>query len=218
VTFRSSGSGHEFYVDDVVVHELDDLSLTVTPSNEAASRESMTLTPWGTADTMRVDGRDTLAFPTANHVLAAEGTWMGWRRFRHATAWANETLLDCGGATPNELRVARIASTNVVQVWYGDQNDASTATIATATDHCIALTWKAGTCYLYIDGVAAAGFALSSAAAPTLVATGYFNSNAAGALQADVADLGNLFGKRALSSGEIARNYALQRAWILGDV
>lgn len=205
--------------DDIQVHELDDVSLTVTPATEANSRESMAGTQWGTADTLRVDGDDGLTFPVSDGILrAAEGTIMFWTKARHATAWADELLFDAGGASPNAFSIRRVATTNVLHIYYGDQNDASTATIADINHHHIVWKWKDGTCYLYIDAVLAAGFALTGAAIPTLNATAYIGSTVAGTLQADAAILGMATSLKALPHGRIIRAMNLTRPWILGDM
>ena len=213
-----SNAAQTFYVDDVVVHELDPITLTCTAANEAASRESMALTPWGTADTLRVDGRDTLSIPTANNLIAAEGVIALWVKFRHATAWADECLWFTSITSPNAFALYRIATTNVLSVFYGNLSDTSTATIANTNWHHIAFTWKGGTCYLYIDGVAAAGFAITGATVPTLAATLYLGSNGTPALDADAAILGVITGNRAISGGEVLRLYNRTVVWTLGDI
>ena len=215
--YGATGAGAARYGDDAYLVALTAVSLTVTPATEANSRESMTHPNWGAQDTMRVDGRDTLTIPTANVLQADRGSWMGWRRFRRATAWTNETILDMGGASPNEFRIVRVASTNVIHVYYGDQNDATTDTIADTSFHCLALTWTGDAATLYIDAASAAGFSLSGAATPTLVATGYLGSNASGALQAHYAIASDLISKRAWSAGTVAQLYNLTRPHILGD-
>jgi hypothetical protein len=206
-----ANAAQEFHVDDVSVHELDDVTLTCTAATAANSTESMTDTVFGTQSTLRVDGRDLLSIPTANHLVAAEGTLMAWIKFRHATAWATEVI----SFSSISFYMYRTAATNVLSVFYGNLSGTSVATIATAVWHHVAITWKSGTCNLYIDGVAAA--AITGATAPTLSATLYLGSDSSPAYQADAAFGIVATSKKALSAAKIAKIYALTRAWTLND-
>ena len=214
---KSTGGAAEWHVDDVEIIELSPITLTVTPASEANSREEMAGTPWGTYDTLRIDGTDSLVFPTADLLQAARGSIAKWTRLRHATAWADEIVLDAGGASPNAFSIRRLAATNVLHVYYGDQNDASTATIADANWHMVSMSWANGICYLYIDGAAAAGFALIGAAIPTLNANLYLGSAVAGTNQQDGADLGVLISNSVWPAGKHLQLYNLPRPWIVAD-
>jgi hypothetical protein len=219
LAFYCNGAAAQFHVDDVSVHELDDVTLTCTPASAANSTESMTDTPFGTANTLRVDGCDTLTIPTANHIVGAEGTLLFWWKPRHiGNAWSAEGLIHTSGASPNRFQIYRANNVATYSFEFADKSDTSTLTTTTAAWHCIGLTWKNGAVRGYIDGVADAGWVASGAAVPTFATPIYIGSHDTGVNQADAAFGIVATSKKALSAAKIAKIYALTRPWTLNDL
>ncbi len=151
---RLNGGGVETYVDDLYAFELDAVSLTVTPANEANSAEGSGL---------RVDGRDTLTQPIPAGSLGESSgkirfNWTPRHNAADAIAFGNvlPNIAMLWDASTNYIRV-RWSAANTIQltVFIGGANSAvwdATGLIVAGTAYLIEIEYNATQCTLTVDG------------------------------------------------------------------